>query len=155
MLQMMDIIQVSWWILISTQLRCWSQWLTYGHIEYCGTNVIWDLNPLSIKWIKIPAMNRATKARAPPRTRIAWFYSMNGPIFTAHASRWIWKTPNTNCWPQHHWCQYVAEGSDSQIPEGHLSIWPRSLSGGVCLPVVDQDCSNDTQPLAVCNTLIK
>jgi len=44
MLQMMYIIWVSWWILISTQLNC------------C-TNIIWDLNPLGIEWIRIPANN--------------------------------------------------------------------------------------------------
>ena len=38
----------------------------YSNVEYCGANIIQDLNPLSIERIRIPAKNGATKAQAPP-----------------------------------------------------------------------------------------
>ena len=33
----------------------------YSNVEYCGANIIQDLNPLSIERIRIPTKNGATK----------------------------------------------------------------------------------------------
>ena len=38
----------------------------YSNVEYCGANIIQDLNPPSIEHIRIPTKNGATKAPAPP-----------------------------------------------------------------------------------------
>ena len=159
MLQMMYIIQVSWWILISTQLKCWSQWLTYGRIEYCGTNIIWDLNPPSIKWIRIPAMNKATKARAPPPEpelpdsiwRMGQFLlHMLCVKYEKH------QTPiadlsitDANMWLKDQIRKFLKAiypfDWDLHLGESAHQWWVN----------LDQDHSNDTQPLVVCNTLIK
>jgi len=37
----------------------------YSNVEYCGANIIQDLNPLSIERIRIPTKNGATKGWAP------------------------------------------------------------------------------------------
>jgi hypothetical protein len=131
----------------------------YSNIEYRSANIIRDLNPLSIERIRIPAKNGATKARAPPTepelpdsVRRMGRFLLN-MLRIEYERRQV---PIANL--------SIADANmrlKDQIRKFLKAVYPfdRDLRPGESAyewwVSLDQDRSNDAQPLAVCDLLIR
>jgi hypothetical protein len=128
--------------------------ILYGHIEYRGADIIRDLNPLSIERIRIPAKNGATKARAPlPEPELPNSVRRMGKCLL-HMLRIEYEKrhmPIANL--------SIADANmrlKDQIRKFLKAVYPfdRDLRPGESAYQwwvnLDQDHSNDAQPLAVC-----
>jgi hypothetical protein len=130
----------------------------YSNVEYRGANIIQDLNPLSIERIRIPAKNGATKGRAPPTEpelpdSVRWMgrFLLN----MLHIEYERRQVPIAGL--------SIADANmrlKEQIRKFLKAVYPfdRDLRPGESAfewwVSLDQDCSNDAQPLAVCDLLI-